>query len=34
VSIHRNAWSQLTDDQKQQYKNFLIDRHITEAWKL
>ena len=34
VSIHRNAWSQLTDDQKQQYKNFLIDRGILEAWKL
>lgn len=34
VSIHRNAWPQLTDKQKQQYKNFLIDRDITEAWKL
>ena len=34
VSIHRNAWTQLSDVQKQQYKNLLIDRHITEAWKL
>lgn len=34
VSIHRRAWAQLADEQKQQYKNFLIDRGITEAWKL
>lgn len=34
VSIHRRAWMQLTDDQKQAYKNILIDRGITEAWKL
>ena len=34
VSIHRNAWKQLTDDQKQQYQNFLIDRGIFCAWEL
>jgi len=34
VSVHRNAWKQLSDDQKQQYKNFLIDRGITEAWQI
>lgn len=34
VSIHRCAWAQLSDDQKQQYKNLLIDRGVTEAWKL
>jgi len=34
VSIHRNAWTALTDQQKQQYKNLLIDRGITEAWNL
>lgn len=34
VSIHRRAWAQLTEEQKQQYKNLLIDRDITEAWKL
>jgi len=34
VSVHRNAWKQLSDEQKQEYKNFLIDRGITEAWQL
>jgi len=34
VSVHRGAWSQLSNDQKQQYQNFLIDRGITEAWQL
>lgn len=34
VSIHRNAWSALTPEQKQQYRNLLIDRGITEAWNL
>lgn len=28
VSIHRNAWSQLNDEQRQQYINFLNDRGI------
>jgi hypothetical protein len=28
VSIHRNAWSQLTADQQQQYTNFLASRGI------
>lgn len=34
VSIHRNAWTVLTQEQKQQYRNLLIDRGITEAWNL
>lgn len=34
VSIHRNAWDQLTPEQQQQYRNLLIDRGITEAWNL
>lgn len=34
VSIHRNAWRQLTDDQKQAYQNFLLERGIFEAWEL
>jgi hypothetical protein len=34
VSIHRNAWKQLTDDQKQAYQHFLIDRQIICAWEL
>lgn len=34
VSIHRNAWRQLTDEQKQAYQHFLIDRRIISAWEL
>lgn len=34
VSIHRNAWTKLSQNQKQQYRNLLIDRGITEAWNL
>jgi len=34
VSIHRNAWKQLTDEQKQAYQHFLIDRRIICAWEL
>jgi hypothetical protein len=34
VSVHRSAWTQLSNDQKQQYQNFLIDRGITQAWQL
>jgi hypothetical protein len=29
VSIHRNAWSQLSNEQKQNYKNFLISKNIS-----
>lgn len=32
VSIHRNAWSALTAEQQQQYRNLLIDREIFAAW--
>lgn len=28
VSIHRNAWSQLTSEQQQQYQDFLVSRGI------
>ena len=31
VSIHRRAWSQLSDDQRNEYRNFLISRNITQA---
>lgn len=34
VSVHRNAWSKLTNEQRQQYQHFLIDRGILAAWKL
>jgi len=34
VSVHRSAWTQLSNDQKQQYQSFLIDRGITQAWQL
>jgi hypothetical protein len=34
VSIHRRAWQELSSDQKQQYRSFLIDRHIIGAWDL
>lgn len=34
VSIHRNAWTELTAEQRQQYQHFLIDRSIIAAWKL
>jgi hypothetical protein len=34
VSIHRNAWRQLTDEQKQAYQHFLLDRGIFCAWEL
>jgi hypothetical protein len=29
VSIHRNAWTQLTNDQKKQYRDFLATRGIA-----
>jgi hypothetical protein len=29
VSIHRNAWTQLTDDQQKQYRDFLASRGIV-----
>jgi len=31
VSIHRNAWTQLTSVQQQQYRDLLIQRGITQA---
>lgn len=34
VSIHRNAWTNLTAEQRQQYQHFLIDRGIIAAWKI
>jgi len=34
VSIHRNAWTQLTDGQKKQYQDLLISRGITTACDL
>jgi hypothetical protein len=34
VSIHRNAWKKLTDEQKQAYQHFLLDRGIFCAWEL
>ncbi len=34
VSVHRNAWTELTAEQRQQYQHFLIDRGILAAWKL
>ncbi len=34
VSVHRTAWKQLSNEQQQQYQNFLIDRGIVGAWQL
>jgi len=34
VSVHRNAWTKLTDKQKQQYINFLVSRNINSAENL
>lgn len=34
VSVHRNAWTELTVEQQQQYRHFLIDRGIIAAWKI
>jgi len=34
VSIHRYAWSKLTDNQKKQYRDYLISRGITKACEL
>jgi hypothetical protein len=31
VSIHRDAWTQLTPEQQQQYRDYLISRGITWA---
>lgn len=31
VSVHRRAWTALTTDQRQQYRNFLIDRYLLSA---
>ena len=32
VSVHRDAWAQLTDQHKDQFRYFLVDRGITGAW--
>jgi hypothetical protein len=34
VSVHRNAWTQLTDAQRTAYRMFLIDRGQFTAWEL
>lgn len=34
VSVHRQAWAELTTEQKHQYQTFLIDRGVTQAWQL
>jgi hypothetical protein len=34
VSVHRNAWSQLTLDQQQQYRDLLISKGISTAREL
>jgi hypothetical protein len=34
VSIHRNAWGELDQEQRNQYRMLLIDRGITPAYKL
>lgn len=31
VSIHRNAWTRLSDEQRNIYKDFLISKNITQA---
>lgn len=34
VSIHRNAWTELTKQQRGRYRNLLIDNNILGAWNL
>lgn len=34
VSVHRNAWAQLTLEQKSKYREFLASRQINTAWNL
>lgn len=34
ISVHRDAWTAMTDAQRQRYRLLLIDRGIIEAWKL
>ena len=34
LGIHRRRWTELTEQQKQRYRLFLIDRGITSAWDL
>jgi hypothetical protein len=34
VSVHREAWRQLTEQQQQRYRNFLIGRELKEAQQL
>jgi len=34
VSVHRNAWNALSQQQRQQYQQFLIDRGVNTAWQI
>lgn len=34
VSVHRHAWPKLSQEQKQQYRDFLNTRGITLAWQM
>lgn len=34
VSVHRQAWAELTEQQRTDYRMFLIDRGIHAAWEL
>lgn len=34
VSIHRDVWPVLTDEQRQNYRMLLLDRGLTAAWDL
>jgi hypothetical protein len=34
VSIHRSAWGQLSTDQQEQYKTYLMNKNITQAQQL
>lgn len=34
VSVHRHAWTKLSVEQQQQYRNLLINRGIASAWEM
>lgn len=34
VSVHRKAWAALSQQQRQQYQQFLIDRGVNAAWQI
>jgi hypothetical protein len=34
VSVHRNAWTALSQEQRQEYQQFLINRGINAAWQI